>query len=110
MQWRLLLNWNLFFICAMYFAVGYGLYFYLTWLPTYLREARAFSAASAGLLAGLVLFTVQSQACSRILDGQVGEEVWTQNRPMFRRGDRPSVKRPLLAGAALTANPWPRPC
>jgi MFS family permease len=56
MQWRLLLNKNLFFICAMYFAVGYGLYFYLTWLPTYLREARGFDARSAGLLAGLVLF------------------------------------------------------
>ena len=55
LEWRSLLNKNLFFICAMYFAFGYGLYFYLTWLPTYLREARGFSASSAGLLAGLVL-------------------------------------------------------
>jgi ACS family glucarate transporter-like MFS transporter len=56
MQWRFLLNRNLFFICAMYFSVGYGLYFYLTWLPTYLREARGFSPGAAGLLAGFVLF------------------------------------------------------
>ena len=27
---------NLYAICAMYFAYGYGLYFYFTWLPTYL--------------------------------------------------------------------------
>ena len=25
---------NLYAICAMYFALGYGLYFYFTWLPT----------------------------------------------------------------------------
>ncbi len=34
---------NLWTICAMYFAYAYGLYFYLTWLPTYLIKARGFS-------------------------------------------------------------------
>jgi ACS family glucarate transporter-like MFS transporter len=34
---------NLAFICLMYSAYGYGLYFYITWLPTYLIEARGFS-------------------------------------------------------------------
>ena len=34
--WRLLLgSRNLYAICTMYFAFGYGLYFYFTWLPTY---------------------------------------------------------------------------
>jgi MFS transporter, ACS family, glucarate transporter len=37
---------NLAFICLMYFAYGYGLYFYITWLPTYLIEARGFSVNS----------------------------------------------------------------
>ena len=37
---------NLAFICLMYFAYGYGLYFYITWLPTYLLEARGFSVNS----------------------------------------------------------------
>jgi sugar phosphate permease len=37
---------NLMFICLMYFAYGYGLYFYITWLPTYLKEARGFSTGS----------------------------------------------------------------
>ena len=34
--WKTLLtSANLAFICLMYFAYGYGLYFYITWLPTY---------------------------------------------------------------------------
>jgi sugar phosphate permease len=40
---RLFTSANLLFICLMYIAYGYGLYFYLTWLPTYLLEARGFS-------------------------------------------------------------------
>src|SRR5262249_60466086 len=42
---------NLVFICLMYFAYGYGLYFYITWLPTYLIEARGFSVNSTKWLA-----------------------------------------------------------
>ena len=37
---------NLAFICLMYFAYAYSLYFYITWLPTYLFEARGFSVNS----------------------------------------------------------------
>src|SRR6185503_13228362 len=55
-QWRALLNWNLLRICLMYFCVGYAFYFYLTWLPTYLREARGFTTQQAGIVAGLILF------------------------------------------------------
>jgi ACS family glucarate transporter-like MFS transporter len=55
-NWKILLNLNLLFVCLTYFAFGYGLYFYLTWLQTYLREARGFSAAQASLLASIVLF------------------------------------------------------
>ena len=40
-------------ICAMYFTYGYGLYFYFTWLPTYLIRVLGFSTLSGGLLAGL---------------------------------------------------------
>ena len=36
--------------------MGYAFYFYLTWLPTYLKEARGFSTQQAGLLAGVILF------------------------------------------------------
>ena len=44
---------NLAFICLMYFAYAYGLYFYITWLPTYLLEARGFSINSTKWLAAL---------------------------------------------------------
>ena len=106
MQWRLLLNWNLFFICAMYFAVGYGLYFYLTWLPTYLREARAFSAASAGLLAGLVLFM---GAITSLLGG-FWTDRWVKKYGLkIGRCSVGAIALPssglLLAGAALTSQP-----
>jgi MFS family permease len=56
-DWRALIDSNLLFICLTYFAFGYGLYFYLTWLQTYLREARGFSAGQASLLASIILFS-----------------------------------------------------
>ncbi len=39
-----------------YFCVSYGWYFYITWLPTYLREARGMTLESSAVLAGLPLF------------------------------------------------------
>ena len=52
--WRALLaSRNLYAICAMYFAVGYGLYFYFTWLPTYLIKELGFSTLAGGLFAAL---------------------------------------------------------
>ena len=37
----------------MYFAFGYGLYFYFTWLPTYLIQELGFSLLTGGLFASL---------------------------------------------------------
>lgn len=39
-----------------YFCMGYGWYFYITWLPTYLRDARGVSLEKSAVLAGLPLF------------------------------------------------------
>jgi nitrate/nitrite transporter NarK len=44
---------NIFFLCAMYFCYGYSLYFYITWLPSYLIKARGFSTGSAGFYSAL---------------------------------------------------------
>ncbi len=44
---------NLWALCAMYSGYTYGLYFYLTWLPTYLHERRGLSWAGVGLGAAL---------------------------------------------------------
>jgi MFS family permease len=52
--WRALLSSpNLYAICAMYFALGYGLYFYFTWLPTYLTRELGFSALTGGFFSAL---------------------------------------------------------
>jgi nitrate/nitrite transporter NarK len=39
-------------------AAIYGWYFYLTWLPTYLKEARGFDLARAGTLSSLPLLGI----------------------------------------------------
>jgi MFS transporter, ACS family, glucarate transporter len=44
---------NLFRICGMYFAYGYSLYFYISWLPTYLLKGRGFSTSYTGLFSAL---------------------------------------------------------
>jgi nitrate/nitrite transporter NarK len=52
--WGLLIrSRNVWALCAMYSGYTYGLYFYLTWLPTYLTESRGVGAAELGFYAGL---------------------------------------------------------
>jgi MFS transporter, ACS family, glucarate transporter len=41
---------------AQYACLSYGWYFYITWLPTYLRDARGVGLKQGALLAGLPLF------------------------------------------------------
>jgi len=43
-------------ICLQYFCLSYGWYFYITWLPTYLHEARHLELAQRALLGILPLF------------------------------------------------------
>ena len=42
-------------LCAQYACLAYGWWFYVTWLPTYLRDARGTSLKMGALLAGLPL-------------------------------------------------------
>ena len=54
--WQLLMSKPaVLLLCAQYFCLGYGWWFYVTWLPTYLREARGTSVQMGALLAGLPL-------------------------------------------------------
>lgn len=39
-----------------YFCISYGWYFYITWLPTYIQEARGQSMERSAFLAGMPLF------------------------------------------------------
>lgn len=57
MAWgKLLSSPTVLCLWLQYFCSSYGWYFYITWLPTYLREARGMSLQKGALLAGLPLF------------------------------------------------------
>jgi MFS family permease len=43
-------------LCAQYFCMSYGWYFYVTWLPKYLREGRHLAVGKSAVLAGMPLF------------------------------------------------------
>jgi ACS family glucarate transporter-like MFS transporter len=53
---RLVASPAVWLLWAQYFFVSYAWYFYITWLPTYLQEARGVSAKYAAVLAGMPLF------------------------------------------------------
>ncbi|MDR3565006.1 MAG: MFS transporter [Negativicutes bacterium] len=46
---------NMWYICASYFCWNYNIFFFMTWLPSYLVEYRHFSLATMGFLASLPL-------------------------------------------------------
>jgi MFS transporter, ACS family, glucarate transporter len=52
---RIMTDRNMIALSLMYFTQAYGFYFNITWLPTYLNQARGFSSIHLGVLAGLPL-------------------------------------------------------
>jgi MFS family permease len=52
---RILASRSVWLLCLQYACLSYGWYFYVTWLPTYLREARGTSVKFGALLASLPL-------------------------------------------------------
>ena len=64
-------------LCGQFFCLNYGWYFYITWLPSYLREARHLAITSSALLSILPLFCggLGNPACvylSRIVTQRTG--------------------------------------
>ena len=53
---KLLRSRTVWLLWLQYFCFSYGWYFYITWLPTYLKEARGLDLQKGALLAGLPLF------------------------------------------------------
>ena len=53
---RFLQSRTVWLLWAQYFCLNYGWAFYITWLPTYLTEARGVGLKQGGLLAGIPLF------------------------------------------------------
>ncbi len=52
----LLRSRSVWMLWLQYAAISYGWYFYITWLPTYLREARGMAIERSAVLSGLPLF------------------------------------------------------
>ena len=46
---------SLWMLCVQWFCHFYGFYFYITWLPTYLQEARGVTVTRSAVLAGFPL-------------------------------------------------------
>lgn len=53
---KLLRSRTVWLLFVQYFCFGYGWYFYITWLPTYVNEARGLDLQKGALLSGLPLF------------------------------------------------------
>lgn len=53
---RFLTSGRVWLLCWQYFCLSYGWYFYITWLPTYLRNGRGLAISSTALLSILPLF------------------------------------------------------
>jgi MFS family permease len=53
---KLITSTTVWLLWLQYFCFSYGWYFYITWLPTYLKEARGVELEKGALLAGLPLF------------------------------------------------------
>lgn len=49
-------SFSVWLLWIAYFCVSYGWYFYITWLPTYLREGRGMALEESFILSGLPLF------------------------------------------------------
>src|SRR5690606_10888241 len=71
-------------LCWQYFALSYGWYFYITWLPTYLRDGRNLTITSTTLLSVLPLFF---GGLANPISVFAGERItrWTRNVALTRR-------------------------
>jgi sugar phosphate permease len=86
-------------LCVMYTAAIYGWYFHLTWLPTYLREARGFDLARAGNMSALPLLGI---AVGVFAGGWTSDHLAVRFGPRARRWPG-AVGFPLAALTMLAA-------
>jgi MFS family permease len=89
---------DLWYLSIMYFCYGWVLWLYLTWLPTYLAEARSFTQLRIGISASLPLLA------ATVTNAAGG---WLSDKLTIRWGDRRrgrmrvSVAGFLIAAVAL---------
>ncbi len=80
----LLKSGRVWLLCWQYFFLSYGWYFNITWLPTYLREARGMDVAQAAIFGVLPLFmgglgNPASLALSRVVMRSTNNVSWTRS-------------------------------
>jgi MFS family permease len=95
-QWgRLLGSKQVWMLCWQYFCLSYGWYFYVTWLPTYLKEARHLTLVNTAMLSVMPLFA-----------GGLGNpvSVWAGNRLARWNGDIAKTRRMLACLGFLGAS------
>lgn len=96
-DWSALLHSrNLWAICLMYSCYSFGLYFYLTWLPTYLLNARGVALSAIGFWAGLPLLV---GAASNVAGGFLSDTL--ARRAGLRWGRRLPAGLGLLFSSVL---------
>ena len=97
--WGLLVrNRNVWALCAMYSGYTWGLYFYLTWLPTYLEEGRGLSLPQVGFYAALPML---AGAVCNALGGALTD--WLSRRISLRWARRLPAMAGLLGAAVFLA-------
>ena len=95
--WKLLLrNRNVWALCGMYLGYTWGLYFYLTWLPTYLQEGRGLSLPQVGFYAALPML---AGAICNALGGGLTD--WLSRRMSLRWARRLPCMGGLLGAAVF---------
>lgn len=96
---RILSNRSLIALCLMYFTQAYGFYFNITWLPTYLENARGFTSTRLGLLAGFPLIL---SSLADVLGGLTTDHVTRRFGPRAGRCGVGGASL-LIAGTSLIA-------
>jgi ACS family glucarate transporter-like MFS transporter len=95
---RLVQSPTVWLLWLQYFCMSYGWYFYITWLPTYLREARGVSLEKSAVLAGLPLF-FGGIGC--FVGGWVAKQLAERWMPVARARRIVACTGLFLAGAML---------
>jgi sugar phosphate permease len=105
---RLLGSSNMWYIIIGWMCYNYCIYFFVTWLPTYLTEYRHFSLREMGLLASLPLF---AGVIGDTVGGIISDRIYTKTRNL--KLARRVVAAPaflltaaFLIPAASTDNPY----
>jgi MFS transporter, ACS family, glucarate transporter len=105
---RLIRSRNIWALCGMYSGYTYGLYFYLTWLPTYLQEGRGVADDQLGFYAGLPWLVASA---STVLGGWLTDRLsrtislrWARRLPAM--GGLLAAAVFLVLAALLENNTW----